>query len=257
MTKLSKQQIEEKLVAHFSGSEVFSKKDLFRFYEKYEPDLNKGTFGWRIYDLKQKHVIKNVRTGYYTLEQKKTFKPQTDNVIIQLASELTHSNNDTKYCIWTTAWLNDFIELQATSFLYILEVEKESANSIFYSLRDAGFTSNLFLKPDKNVMEHYVSEFSKSIIVETLFSRSPVMKVEDIVYPTIEKILVDLFCDKQLFFAYQGRQLVKIYDACLSKYYIDFSKLLNYAGRRKREGEIKRFFSNNTELNEKIKGVIE
>ena len=83
------------------------------------------------------------------------------------------------------------------------------------------------------------------------------MKVKGIIFPTLEKILVDLFCEEKLFFAYQGQQLVKIYEACLDKYSINFSRLFNYAKRRKRDEALKSFLMANNRLHEKIKEIIE
>jgi hypothetical protein len=128
---------------------------------------------------------------------------------------------------------------------------------MFYSLKDAKVASNIFLKPDEKVIETYISELTEAIVIEPMITRAPTMKIKNIVCPTLEKVLVDLYCDDKLFFAYQGHQLVKIYEACFDKYFINFSKLFNYAKRRKREEAIKGFLAQNPNLYNKIKEVFE
>ncbi|HWJ26925.1 MAG TPA: DUF6577 family protein [Flavisolibacter sp.] len=249
--------IELKLVQQFQNRETFSRDELFHFFQAWDPDLKEGTLAWRIHDLKRKQIIKDVKKGIYTLEHKQDFRPEPDPIISQLSSFMENSTNHQFYNVWTTAWLNELIELQATSFLYILEVDKDSMQSVFFSLKDEGTGLNLFFKPDEKVIETYISELSEAIIVEPMISRAPVMKVKGIIFPTLEKILVDLLCEEKLFFAYQGQQLVKIYEACLDKYSINFSRLFNYAKRRKRDEALKSFLMANNRLHEKIKEIIE
>ena len=72
--------------------------------------------------------------------------------------------------------------------------------------------------------------------------------------PTLEKILVDLYCDEKLFFAFQGSQLDKIFEGAFEKYSINLSRLINYAKRRNREEGVKQFLLKN--LGEKVKDLI-
>ena len=49
--------LENRLIEEFKDREYFTRGDLFDFYRHFEPDLKEGTFGWRIYDLKNKNMI--------------------------------------------------------------------------------------------------------------------------------------------------------------------------------------------------------
>jgi hypothetical protein len=83
------------------------------------------------------------------------------------------------------------------------------------------------------------------------------MVIKKIVLPTLEKILVDLFCDPKLYFAFQGQQLVKIFEGALAKYVINYSRLLNYAKRRHREDALKEFLLEQPGLHNEVISVIE
>jgi len=227
----------EQLKDSFYHADTFSRQDLLDFYQRYDPGINEGTFGWKIYELKRKHIIENVGTGVYRLIKKGPFKPtitplmkQTMNIIQALES---------KYSIWDTVWLNEFIELQSFNSIIILETEKSAMESWFYQLKDR--KKNVYIKPDEATVERYVSESTETIIIKPIISRSPTVKSNKITVPTLEKILVDLFCDDKIFFAYQGRQLARIFENSFEKYSINLSRMMNYGKRRKREEPLKEF----------------
>lgn len=251
----SKKHIETQLIERFKNREFFSREDLLSFYRESEPDLKETTFGWRVFDLKRRHIIKDVKKGVYTLEEKQKFKPGLDKMIIKISKFLETSFDHHDYNIWNTAWLNEMTELQTTSYMIILEVNKDSMETVFYHLKDKGKFNNVYLKPDETMINTYISEIKDPLIVKSMISRAPVIKTRNVIIPTIEKILVDLYCDEKLFYAFQGHQLIKIYESCLSKYIINYSRLLNYAKRRKREEGIKEFLT--THLHDKIKDIIE
>ena len=159
--------IETKLFEEFSNKPSFSRDQLFRYYKTFEPELKEGTFGWRIYELKRKHMIKSVKKGIYAFVNKKEFKPELNQMILDIGKHLQSSFDHHTYNIWNTAWLNEFIELQVISYLIILENDRSSMVSVFYNLKDNGF-QNIFLKPDEGTIDIYISEISSAIIVKPM-----------------------------------------------------------------------------------------
>ncbi len=118
----------------------------------------------------------------------------------------------------------------------ILETEKEACESVFHKLQDSG--KAVFLEPTVDIMERYVSVEKNPIVIKPIVSEAPLQKVEGINFPTLEKILVDLICDKDILFAYQGRELQHIWENAFNKYTVQQDKLLRYADRRRRKREI-------------------
>lgn len=253
----TKNYIESRLMEHFSPKEVFSREELLAFFRKLDPDLKETTFAWRVFDLKKRHRMRDVGKGVYTIERKQLFKPEADEEINKIGSFLENSFNHHSYNVWTTNWLNEFIDLQVTSFLYILEVDKMSIEQVFFSIKDSGKFSNVFINPDGATINHYISELPQPIVVVPMISRAPTMVIKKIVLPTLEKILVDLFCDPKLYFAFQGQQLVKIFEGALAKYAINYSRLLNYAKRRHREDTLKEFLLEQPGLHNEVISAIE
>ena len=129
----------------------------------------------------------------------------------------------------------------------IVEVEKDSLEAVFYSLKES--YKNIFKDPSKEMIEDFIADKDGAIIVKPLISEAPITKMEGIPVPALEKILVDILTEKELFYFLQGNELINIYKNAMDKYTVRYSKLLRYAKRRGRETEI-------TELRKQINGKL-
>lgn len=238
--------IENKLIEEFKNRESFSIEDLFEFFQSFESNLKEGTFGWRIYDLRKKNIIKSVGRGVYTISDKPKYVPKISSDIVKLAKKITQQFDDIKYCIWNTGWLNEFSQHQAIRHITLIEVEKDLAESVFYELTDH-FKYDIFLNPDEATMNLYVSESAQPVVIKKLITRSPIGKRTEkkvkIYVPLLEKMLVDIFSEEKLFYFYQGVELAYIYQNAIDNYSINFTKLRSYAKRRKKVNEIDSFMT--------------
>jgi hypothetical protein len=133
----------------------------------------------------------------------------------------------------------------------LVETEASATESVFYFLKDSNY-KNVFLNPDENMLERYIYEQTETIIVKTLVSKAPVKKEKNIGIPSAEKILVDLFVDKNLFAPFQGSELVNIFNNVYKNYALNITKIFAYAKRRTKEHELFDFITKNTKLNELI-----
>ena len=130
-------------------------------------------------------------------------------------------------------------------------VEKEALEPVYEFLKDQNFR-NVYIQPEEKEIERYIYENESAIILKTLISKSPTQRVDTVTTTTLEKLIVDLYCDKKLFTAFQGSELIHIVDNAQSRYSIDFTKLLSYAKRRRKETEIMEFFSAKTNIPKRI-----
>ncbi len=80
-------------------------------------------------------------------------------------------------------------------------------------------------------------------IVKSLITEAPVQKVDNIPTITIEKLLVDIFCDPVIFNAQQGSEMNQIYKEAFEKYTISESKMLRYANRRRKRKELDNYLN--------------
>ncbi|HEX2846182.1 MAG TPA: DUF6577 family protein [Chitinophagaceae bacterium] len=239
----------EQLKQRFIGQSYITRDELLDFYRFFEPDLKETTFGWRIYALKEKSLLKPVKQGVYTLSVKPQFHPVLEPKLKELSHKISKQFPAARHCIWNTRWLNEWMIHQPGRFLILVELEAMAVESAFNFLRDENY-KNVFLNPDDNLLERYIYEETETIIVKTLVTKAPIKKEKKIFIPILEKILVDLFVDKKLFAPFQGSELVHIYNNTYRLYSLNMTKLLAYAKRRTKEQELLDFITKQTQLTE-------
>lgn len=240
--------IENKLIQEFKDRGSFTREELFDFYRHFEPDLKESTLAWRIYDLKNRNIIKPLMRGLYSISYKPKYNPEISQELYKITSRINKQFEDIKYCLWETEWLNEFSQHQSGKKMVLVEVEKEFIESFYYELKD-NFKNDIYLTPDEKAINFYISESNQPLIIKKLLTRSPIGKRTErkikFHTPLLEKILVDLFTEEKLFYLYQGGELVHIYANAIKAYTINFTKLFSYAKRREKEHEIKTFLINN------------
>jgi hypothetical protein len=227
----------------------FTSKELYDFYKLNEPELKENTLRWRIWKLKQDNIITSIKRGVYSLDNGDTFKPAISNKIKSIDRKINKQFPYAEYCIWETKWLNNFMIHQPGSYLTILEVEKDAIDTIFSYLKSYERNAQLY-KVIKNYTDLYIHS-DETIVIKTLSSRAPIAEYDEIKIPKLEKILVDLFVDKELYNTYQGLELENIYANVLNNYSINYTTLLNYASRRNSKETIKKYIGSNYQINDK------
>ncbi|MBN2764417.1 MAG: hypothetical protein JXR41_15090 [Bacteroidales bacterium] len=238
--------LENRLIEEFKNKESFTREELFQFYRYFEPELKEGTFGWRIYDLKNRNIIKPIKRGVYVISCKPKYKPDISPNLLKIAIQLTEKFDEIKLCMWETVWLNEFVQHQTSKSILFIEVEKGFEESLFYAMKD-NLHKEVFVNPDERAIDLYIAESNQPVIIKKLLTRAPLMKRTEskirFFTPMLEKMLVDLFAEERLFYYLQGGELIHIYENALSKYTINFTRLFSYAKRREREHDIRLFLT--------------
>lgn len=257
---MNTKEVENKIIENFKNSKFFTREELLNFFRKSEPDISNSTLGWRIYELRKKGLIRDIKRGVYIINQKSVFEPLIDKKIQEIYSIISKlfKNNYTKkelsrkLCIWDTKWLNEFMIHQIFTSFIVLESNKEALSSIYFELKNNGI-KEVFIEPDENLLIHNVVTENEPVILKRITTKPPIIQKENVTIPALEKILVDLFCEKELYYAFQGSELKNIFRNSINKYEVNIGKLINYSRRRRRENEIKNFLTEN--ITEELRGI--
>ncbi len=110
-----------------------------------------------------------------------------------------------------------------------IEVERDSVESVFHQLQDAGY--EVYCCPDEQMAYNYVDVKKKIVVVKALVSQAPLARQEGYYVPTLEKLLVDIRKDKDFYYM-QGIEASYMTDTARQMYVIDEQKLQRYAKRR-------------------------
>ena len=98
--------IENKLIQEFKDRGSFTREELYDFFRDFEPDLKEGTLAWRIYNLKNKNIIKPLMRGLYSISYKPKYNPEISQELYKIASRISKQFEDIKYCLWETEWFS-------------------------------------------------------------------------------------------------------------------------------------------------------
>ncbi|GJM30195.1 MAG: hypothetical protein DHS20C17_28300 [Cyclobacteriaceae bacterium] len=174
------------------------------------------------------------------METKAIYIPGINSSIKRLYNKVKRKFPYLEINIWDSRWLNEFMIHQPARFYILVEVEKDAMEPVFYFLHDT--KSEVYLDPTSSILYQYARD-AAAIIITNLVTEAPTQKIKDVTTATLEKILVDVYCNEKIFYAHQGHEMTVIFNEAFKKYRIEKSKLVRYAARRGKKTELQRFIN--------------
>lgn len=144
-----------------------------------------------------------------------------------------------EYRIWELGWLNEFWNHQIAQNKIFVEVERMGCEFVYTELNDE-YDGHILLRPDEKELYRYAGP--DTVIIDRLVSEAPKGNPDDYNMP-LEKLIVDLFANKNLRSMVHIGEYAKAIAEMFDKYYIDQVKLFRYAKRRHKKEEIYRFLT--------------
>ncbi len=235
----------------FPARRPFPKADLRRFYSRFQPGLSEQTFRRILYALEKHQVLTPIGAGLYALAgneaatPRENFAPNWSPACKDIQDIVRQAFPYLETLCWETRLLREWMLHQPANSQIILEVEKDACESVFNHLTQE-YPGQVFLEPDRAMMERYILPLPESILVSRLVTQSPKKKLRGAIFPRMEKILVDIFLDSDRFFAFQGDELVHIFENVFAAYWVNEKTLFRYAGRRNAADRLRDFIGTKT-----------
>ncbi len=104
-----------------------------------------------------------MKRGIYTISEKPDFKPEVSEDFLKLVKIISKTFDEVKYCIWETDRMNQFTNHLSSKKMIIFE--KDFVETLYYELKDKT-DLDIFLNPDEEEFEYYISESSKPVIIK-------------------------------------------------------------------------------------------
>ena len=225
----------------FENRKSFTTNDVYGFFSQAEPNIKRATVNWRIYELVRQGFFKRIGRGTYVLGKEIGFSPTLSKKHKIIFSRIKKQFPLIVFCCWHTSALKEFFQHVTGNDFLLVEVEREAMDAVFHFIKETN--KNTFKEPSRDAMENYVFDGKDTIIVKSLISEAPVQKVDNITVPAIEKILVDLYADSEIFFFLQGSEMLNIFENALGKYTVNTDRLLRYAKRRNKREELNKILT--------------
>jgi len=235
--------IENTIESYFKSNTQLSREELGSLINSDFPELSEGTITVYLSKLKKAGKINNPARGIYSITDKQIFNPEINQNLKKLYNKIHKELPYIEICVWNTKWLSDLMRHQPFKNYTIIEVDKDASEQVFNTVNE--FIKNVYINPDKEIFERYISSNTEEvIIIKNLVTESPTVKSNKIEIPALEKLLVDIIIDKELFAAQQG-ELDFIYKSAFNKYAVNTAKMKRYAIRRNKENELERMINTN------------
>ena len=186
-------------------------------------------------------VLTRIGRGKFTVGTGKIFIPDFTNKLKTINSKLKKEFPFLEICLWNTSAFNEFMIHQPGRFYILVEVEKDAAQSVFFSLKEAKYS--VFIEPTKDLIEKYIPDEKETLIVKPLVTEAPLQKIDGVNTVTLEKMLVDIFCDEVIFSAQHGSEMRTIFKEAISKYAVNENRMLRYANRRRKKESFTKYWN--------------
>ncbi len=232
--------LEKHISRYFQGSERLSKQRLVGSIKKDFPGWSDNTINMYLSKLKKDGNISAPSRGIYELDIKSPFQPKVSNVLKKIFNKIKLEFPYITFCVWDTLWLNDFMRHQPFKHYTVIEVERDACESVFEFL--SGAMKNVFINPIEEIFDRYIHNLEEAFVVKNLVSEAPLFEVQKVVIPSLEKLLVDMLIDTELFSAQQNEKEF-IMRTAMEKYTLNLLKMRRYSDRRNREKEIDELIS--------------
>jgi len=236
----------DKLKIRFRDHKFLETKDITDFYKTFEPNVKQTTINWRVYVLIQMGILSRIGRGKFSIGESKFYFPEISSKIKSVYTKLKKEFPYLKICIWHTSVFNEFMLHQPGRFYLIVEVDKEATQSVFHFLKELKYP--VFIEPTNDLLEKYLPVEKEALILKPLVSEAPIQNVKGINTASLEKMLVDVFCDDIVFSAQQGAEMRTIFKEALNKYSVNQSRMLRYADRRRKKESYNKYLNSITNL---------
>ena len=175
--------------------------------------------------------LSRVGNGQYAFYNKKKFGYLLmNNVSLEILNKLEHRfDKSSKYIVYESTILNMFLNHLIARPTVIVEVENDLVESLFWYLKEEGF-KNVLLNPSENENYIYNPYDGSGVIIKTMVSKSPIDNKHHKI--TLEKLIVDVVCDKTLNMFFEGAEIPLMVENILMNYAVKYDSVRNYAKRR-------------------------
>lgn len=191
--------------------------------------INLSTARQYLSTLAKENKLIRIGRGEYSLKDKQSFIYTPFESVKEIYGSLKRDLPFTDFCIYEGSILSSIQHHLFINKAIYVETNRDAVRIVFEHLKNK--YKNVYRQPDAEFMQDYIDLREKCIIVKPLVTESPLMTVDGIKVPTLEKILVDTQKDTDFDYL-QGAESAYIFQQAFDLYSINTRRLKRYSKRR-------------------------
>ncbi len=189
---------------------------------------NATTINQYLHNLKTQGKIFDAGRGWYsTISQPYT---QYTAPLKELVSQISTKFPFLEFACWSTEQFQGYAHHMMVRFVRFVYTDTDSMSSVAEFLKNNNYDAHL--NPRKGEVEKYFTPSQTTVVVRPTVSEEPL----DGHYATVEKMLLDLFVEKDKLFLMDEAEYNRVFQNLALSYRINLARLLRYADRRKVKG---------------------
>lgn len=218
--------------------EIYRRSELISLLKNEKSGLQDNSYVWIVGNMVKEGILQHEGRNRYSLpagRQREKYIPDYSEKAQRIKRMVEEKYPRIGFTVFESTLLNEFLNHQIARNTFFIQTERDTSAFVFESLRDCP-GGNVLYRPTRKEYDRYWQP--DSIVVIDWISEAPIDHScpHDI---TIEKLLVDVLCDRVIEMTYSAAEYQNIIETAYQRYFVDTVRLLRYARRRHREEDIK------------------
>lgn len=207
------------------GKKYFSTRAIKAEATKRKLKYSATTINQYLYNLRAQAKVFDAGRGWYSTLS----KPFTQHTapVEELATQLKGQFPFLQFSCWSTEQVQGYAHHLIVQFTRFVYTATDAMPSVAGFLKEINYHAHL--NPLKGEIEKYFTPSAMTVVVRPSVSEEPV----DGYYATAEKMLIDLFVEKDKLYLMDGAEYNRIFRNLALAHRISIAQLLRYADRRK------------------------
>ncbi len=215
----------------------YTRQEIISLLRIDDPSLHEGSYHWAIGGmLKSGKIIRNGFDEYMLPEGNMLpeYIPSYSSFSNFLMEKISDKYPYVGFTVFETVLMNDFLNHLIARNTVFIQVDKDVSAIIFRFLQEENVRSVLYKPSQKDFNLYWIDN---CVVVSDIVSEAPISIREPHVI-TIEKMLVDIYCDKLIKNTYSTAEYPSIMEQAMEYYKVDKTRMLRYARRRNKATQI-------------------
>ncbi len=232
---MSEGNIIQYLKTNLNDQTQFTTQELIELLANINPEAATNTHSWRINQLKTSGQIHQIGRGLYSFISKPDFTPTITLKTKRLYNRVKALVPGLEIVVWETPMLAEINGQTIDKHFIFLHTQRNKIDFLHSEMLN--FSKPSFSNPNTEIIEKYLLPLNEAVIILPLSTQTPLIELNDFKTKTIEGLLVSA-CLEESILRPIGFVINQLFASAFSKYNVNVSKLLRYAGRRDRRTEI-------------------
>lgn len=230
----------ELAVNNLQHGQIYQRADIVSILKKENDGLSENSYIWAIGSLVKQGILQHNGRNRYSLsdgKRKDIYRPLYSDAAKNIMNKVENKYPYIGFTVFESILLNEFLNHQIARNTIFIQSERDIGAFVFDFLREDTNEIVMYRPSSKEYSRYWRPD---SIIILDWTSEAPLSSGSPHNI-TIEKMLVDIFCDKTIRLTYSGAEYKSVVETAYERYGVDTVRLLRYARRRNKEKEIRDF----------------